>query len=263
MKPTPDPPTAPEEPWSPAARAAVARFDPRPTRLRRWSVRLVAVASRGLMRIGNRVTLEGAERLDEARIADRGLLTFSNHVSLFDDPWLTACLSGPEWKSLRWIAADALNFFGSPWKAALFNSGKCVPVVRGAGVEQPGMVFLAERLRAGEWVHVFPEAGRTRDPAARLRLPFRGGLAALVRASAPLLLPFYHRGMEAILPIGARWPRLGHEVRLRFGEVRDSRDGLTDAPAAEITAWAEGRLLELQGEVRGETSGDEASDASP
>jgi len=244
------------DPWSPAARAAVARFDPRPTALRRLAARAVAGLSRGLMRWGNQVEVEGAGRLvaarEEARRLGRGLLTLSNHVSLFDDPWLTSLLSEPDWERMRWVAADALNFFGTAWKAAVFNAGKCVPVVRGAGRQQPGMDFLAGRLVAGDWVHVFPEGGRSRDPEARLRCPLKPGLAALVEAARPLLLPWSHAGMEKVLPVGARWPRLGQRVRVLVGELVDSAEGLADGPGEAVMAWAEERLTDLQARLRPE-----------
>jgi monolysocardiolipin acyltransferase len=186
------------------------------------------------------------DRLADARAMDQGLLTFANHLSLFDDPLLTACLSDPDWPHVRWIAADALNFFGNPLLAAVFNAGKCVPLVRGAGVNQPGMAFLTERLTRGDWVHIFPEGGRSRDPAGQLRLPLKTGLATLIKASQPVVLPFYHRGMQHVLPIGSALPRTGQRVTLRFGEVEDSSAGLADRSVKDITDWATARLLDLQ-----------------
>lgn len=230
----------------PRIRRALERFDPRPTAGAVVITHLVAWSSWALMQWGNRVTLVHGERLDAARAAPRGLLTFSNHVSLFDDPWLTACLSGAEWSSLRWIAADATNFFGTRWKAAFFGAGKCVPVVRGIGRDQPGMAFLAARLRAGDWVHVFPEGGRSREPGGALQTPLKGGLAQLIQASSPLVLPFFHVGMHEVLPIGARLPRFGNDVHLVFGALRDAADGLASSTASDITAWAEATLHALQ-----------------
>ena len=173
------------------SQAAVDRFDPRPTLVRRGLAFIVAGSSQALMRGGNTIEMRHAERLEDARRRGRGLLTLANHVSLFDDPWLTACLSSAQWSSLRWIAADALNFFGSPLKAAIFNAGKCVPIVRGAGLDQPGMHFLVERLEAGDWVHFFPEGTRTRNPDGSMQA-LKPGFAHLIRAARPVVLPFHH-----------------------------------------------------------------------
>ncbi len=229
----------------------MARFDPTYTSTGWFVTRFIYWGSILLMRFGNRVRFHGAERLREARSRGRGLLTFSNHVSLFDDPWLTACLCTPDRNDWRWIAADALNFFGGDVRAVLFNAGKCVPVIRGAGLDQPGMDFLAERLEAGEWVHVFPEGGRTRSPLARLRTPMKPGLAHLVRRSRPLLLPFYHVGMQAVLPIGSLVPRIGRSISVHFGDCVDSVPELADGSLEAITEWVERTLLAMETEIRG------------
>mgnify|MGYP004064182771 CR=1 FL=1 len=70
-----------------------------------------------------------------------------------------------------------------------------------------------------------------------------------------MLLPFYHRGMEAILPIGSRLPRIGNSVRVLFGaptQVDDAwidarTDGAGDGQASRqgVTQWCEETLAEL------------------
>lgn len=234
---------------APEEQAALGRFDPTPNWWRRVIVVGVVLSSRWLTTAGNHVDWSGQERFHEARARGRGLLTFSNHTCLFDDPWLTACLTPPRWEDVRWIAADALNFFGTPAKAALFNAGRCVPVVRGAGRDQPGMHFLAERLDAGDWVHIFPEGGRSREVDSVLQTPLKAGLAQMIQATSPLVLPFFHLGMHEVLPIGARVPRLGRRIRVAFGHVTDAAEGLASRPIEEITGWAEDALRTLQAQV--------------
>ncbi len=240
-----------EAAWTDSARAAVDRFDPTPKRLHQWVANVAAAASRGLMQRLNKLEVFGRERLEQARRLQgpgHGLLTFANHAAMFDDPWLTACIGGHDWPSMRWVAVDAENFFGTPMKARLFNTGKAVPIVRGAGLDQPGMDFLIERLKAGDWVHVFPEGTRSREPDSRLRRPLKPGMAYLVERAQPLLLAFHHRGMHDVLPIGARFPRFGKRVTVRFGDVCDSSDGLARQSTQAITAWAETQLLALEAE---------------
>ena len=38
-----------------------------------------------------------------------------------------------------------------------------LPIDRGAGLQQQGMQAAQERLRRGDWVHVFPEGTRSVD----------------------------------------------------------------------------------------------------
>ena len=112
------------------------------------------------MRRMNDLEFDGAERWEGLfRDRQRGLLSFSNHVSLFDDPLLIANLGTTRYGDVRWIPADHLNFFGNAMKGLVFSAGKCVPIIRGGGLEQQGMTFLSERLKAGDWVHIFPEGG--------------------------------------------------------------------------------------------------------
>jgi monolysocardiolipin acyltransferase len=65
------------------------------------------------------------------------------------------------------------------------------------------------RLQAGDWVHLFPEGTRSRDPG-RMG-PVRKGVGWLVASCdrPPLVLPYAHAGMEEVLPKGALAPRIG------------------------------------------------------
>lgn len=182
----------------------------------------VILLSKFIMNRMNSLEIEGMERFRALRERrDRGLLTFSNHVSLFDDPLLTSNFDLGRYDSIRWIAADAINFFGSPLKAWVFTAGKGVPIVRGSGLGQSGLQFLRERLTEGAWVHIFPEGGRTRDPQYLMSHPFKSGIGRLMAETRPICLPFYHYGMHEVLPVAAKFPRRGRTVLLVFGEPLD------------------------------------------
>jgi monolysocardiolipin acyltransferase len=183
---------------------------------------LVIAGSRFITRTLNSLVIEELERFESLRQRGcRGLLTFSNHVSLFDDPLLVSNFGVTRCGEVRWVAADAMNFFGSRWEAWLFTAGKCVPVVRGAGLDQPGLHYLGDRLREGGWVHIFPEVGRASGPRALMTYPLKSGIGRLIAEAMPIALPFYHYGMHGILPTGAKLPRRGKTVRLVFGEPLD------------------------------------------
>ena len=187
------------------------------------------------------------------------MLSFSNHVSLFDDPLLVSNLGATRYAEVRWIAADHANFFSSKLMGILFSSGKCVPIIRGGGLEQLGFSFLLDRLREGDWVHIFPEGGRTREADARLRTPFKLGIGRLLVEAQPIAIPFYHRGMHELLPIGSTVPRFGKRVVVQFGSPtradsrwsRDLRSASDDMTALwqAATDWSEGRLAALEAQV--------------
>lgn len=115
-------------------RVAFARWQPG----RKWYHPLMAVLvirlSRFIMNTLNALAIEGIERFDSLREREiRGLLTFSNHVSLFDDPLIVSNFGVSSYDDVRWVVADALNFFDSPLKSWVFTAGKSVPIVRGSG----------------------------------------------------------------------------------------------------------------------------------
>ena len=206
----------------------------------------------------NRLDFLGRENWEQAfHHSQRGILSFSNHVSLFDDPLLVSNLGRVKFAQVRWIGADHKNFYGSALKGFISAAGKCVPIVRGAGLNQPGLTFLADRLKAGEWVHIFPEGGRTRDERAKMRRQFKLGIGQLISDARPILAPFYHYGMQDILPIGKTLPSRGKTVKVLFDEpviVDDdwlNRLGISDTtPAIEayqrLANWSYERLRRLE-----------------
>lgn len=124
-----------------------------------------------------------------------------------------------------------------------FRAAKVLPVERGAGMFQPGLAAAEARLRAGDWVHIFPEGTRSKD-GARIG-PVRKGVGRLVAACArgdappPLVVPFVHAGMHEVMPRGALVPRTGKDVRVAVGAPVEVADLLT---AAARERWADDDL---------------------
>ena len=236
-------------------------WNPRVGLVQRAVCGAVVQFSRFVMRRLNSVNFIGTERWEDAfSHGGRGILSFSNHVSLFDDPLLVSNLGRTRFDDVRWIGADHQNFYGSALKGFISAAGKCVPIVRGAGLDQPGLSFLCERLKEGEWVHIFPEGGRTRDPDARMRLPFKTGIGQLMVEARPVVMPFYHYGMHRILPIGRTVPKTGHAVTVRFGQATSIdepwlaqytsvADSTTGKLYRALTDWSQGELLTLEAET--------------
>ncbi|KAH3734014.1 hypothetical protein DPMN_040453 [Dreissena polymorpha] len=73
------------------------------------------------------------------------------------------------------------------------------------------MDFCAERLSVGEWVHIFPE-GKINMEHKYLRLKWGVGRLVADSAVSPLVLPYWHVGMDDIWPNKAPdYPRTGKE----------------------------------------------------
>lgn len=237
-------------------RRAVERWRP----ARRWYhpflATLVISASTFITSKMNSLTIEGRDHYDEAiQRINRGLITYANHVSMLDDPLLISNLAPREYDRIRWVASDAVNFFGSAAKAWFFTAGKCVPLVRGAGIDQPGYFFLRDRLLDGDWVHIFPEGGRTRDPEALMSGSFKTSIGRLMDETRPLMLPYYHYGLHNVLPVGATFPLRANALRMVFGELWDSGrelDAVRDSGSARwerLTGVAFQILRSLEREV--------------
>ncbi len=217
------------------------------------------------MQVMNRVEIINQESLIQASNREgRGLITFSNHNCLFDDPFLLSCSAPVDVVRKRYIAADAQNFFSRKATGFVFSQGQCVPIVRGAGFAQPGFDYLKKVLIEGGWVHIFPEGTRNRNPEDGIQSNFTQGIAHLILASKPLVLPFYHYGMDQILPVGGRFPRMGKKVNMVYGKIIDLNDqGLKTIFGSEIlepsrnresiqkvTDWSFQVLKAMEDEVR-------------
>jgi hypothetical protein len=96
----------------------------------------------------------------------RGLLTVSNHRSLFDDPGIISCLlplpnaiqpSYQRWGicSQEYCFNDALPSFIKGY----IGAGQVLPICRGQGINQRLLLDFGRHLANGEWCHVFPEGG--------------------------------------------------------------------------------------------------------
>ncbi|XP_043203614.1 tafazzin-like isoform X2 [Amphibalanus amphitrite] len=154
------------------------------------------------------------------RADGQGLVTVSNHYSCLDEPVLNGMLN---WRHLlspdvmRWSPAAHDICFTRPFHCWFFTSGKCVPIVRGEGVYQRAMNFLVERLRRGDWVHLFPE-GRVNTEHEHLRLKWGVGRLVAEPERTPTVLPYWHLGMDAALPNRPPYvPRPGQTITVLVG----------------------------------------------
>lgn len=217
----------------------------------------VGYSGRAWLTLANTFEAHGVEhflRALEERPQGSPLLTVSNHVAALDDPLLPSTLVPLDRLltagRMRWTLCAEENCFRTAFTQCFFAAGKVVPVRRGEGADQAGMREMRDRLREGEWVHIFPEGTRSRDGGATLRRAKRGvgwlaGEAAKGAAADPVIVPFVHDGMQNIQPRG-KAPRTGQTVRVLVGEPVEIGDLLAACRAqrgvASATALASAQM---------------------
>ncbi|KAK0399994.1 hypothetical protein QR680_003306 [Steinernema hermaphroditum] len=144
----------------------------------------------------------------------RPLLTVANHRCNIDDPLLWSVLTWKEFfgnlNRYRYTLAAHNICFTKSWHTKLFSLGRCVPIVRGAGVKQEGMDFCIEKLDERQWVHIFPEGKVTPQP-----IRIKWGVARLVMEAKlpPVVLPIWVNGMDSVWPTEKPYyPRFGKSI---------------------------------------------------
>jgi len=259
-----------------------------PGKARRFRVRTRSRVIGGAFNLTNLTTrfdIEGRENLvaaiARAKASGRGLITVSNHLSLFDDPlvlikvlklrnfnvetkcwWSTACASnfnpqGPgfgarvaRWfnevsnmvfmarsykgckaaetpeslvellaPKLGWRRAELLEerakLLGTTAETYLrtfvtAKDGECP-----TSLDQPGLLEACTRINTGDWLHFFPEGGRSRNMLLR---PARPGVGKVIYHSPDAeVLPLCFYGTQDVLPVGAVLPRPFRRVVVSVG----------------------------------------------
>ncbi|XP_060536762.1 tafazzin isoform X2 [Cylas formicarius] len=189
------------------------------------------------------------------------LVTISNHHSCFDDPGLWGTLKFKHLIShstMRWSLAAHDICFTCPQHSYFFSLGKCVPVVRGAGVYQDAVDFMIERLGKGDWVHIFPE-GKVNMTKENIRFKWGVGRMIFEAPVTPLVVPIWHIGMDDVLPNEPPYVlRLGKRLTFNYGDPIDLSDmvrGLKEAKASDeharkrITDYLQDKMLALKAQT--------------
>jgi len=196
------------------------------------------------------------------------LLTICNHESMLDDPFLMGRLCDVRTlltpHVMRWGVGAQEILFRNIFTSWVMVHGKIISVVRGNGVYQSGMSFAVEQLNRGQWVHIFPEGKVTLDP---VRLKWGVGRLISECVSEPIVLPYWHCGMNKVYPTEKpmclpksfpRVPRFGKQVTVLFGEpvryreVLDKcrRDGVCEMMTRKkLTDMVEESLYKLKVEA--------------
>ncbi|XP_048740582.2 tafazzin-like [Ostrea edulis] len=175
----------------------------------------------------NRETMIDA--VDDVRKSGRSLITYSNHNSCIDDPTTLAMMKWRQvvnGKRLRWVlVADEICFTSKPL-AVFFSLGKAIPVIRGEGIRQKPMDFALKKINQGGWVHVFPE-GKINMEKSYVRLKWGIGRLLTEAKQCPVVLPYYHMGMDDALPTKSPYiPRIKQKITILVGTPIDFSEEL-------------------------------------
>jgi len=174
---------------------------------------------------GNSLKIHNQERL--LKYLEKGgrpegcsLLTVCNHASMLDDPALMSSLvRGKDLRTsrtMRWVLGAKEIMFTNSFFTFVCSRGKVIPTVRGDGIYQPAVTYSIQRMNAGDWVHIFPEGIVTLEP---VRLKWGVGRMLAECNHVPIILPFWHCGMEDVLPCVEPYiPRFGKKVTVLIGE---------------------------------------------
>ncbi|EGF80948.1 hypothetical protein BATDEDRAFT_19447 [Batrachochytrium dendrobatidis JAM81] len=153
------------------------------------------------------------------------LISACNHSATLDDPILFGLLPWStllDAKNMRWSLGAKEICFTNAFTSWFFTVGQVLPIIRGDGIYQPAMNQAVNLLDNNRWVHIFPE-GRVNQAETMLR--FKWGIARLVMDSKtpPLVLPFYHTGMQHMVPLSQHYPNPMKKIVLAFGKPIDFR----------------------------------------
>ena len=116
--------------------------------------------------LGGNYNNNHGQKRGAGRASNQGLITVSNHRSLFDDPGIISCLLplniAIQPKFNRWGICSQEYCFNDAlpgWIKGYIGAGQVLPICRGAGIHQRLLLDFARHLANGEWCHVFPEGG--------------------------------------------------------------------------------------------------------
>ena len=198
---------------------------------------------RVFFRLVYRARVEGRERVP----GDGGLLVVSNHQSHFDPPFVGCWLGRMSW----FVARDTL-FKGA--LGPIIRYYNAFPIRRGEP-DSGTMKLIIGHLKAGRCVVMFPEGTRSSDGEIG---EFLRGVALVFRRSGCDVLPAAIDGLHGVWPRGAKGPRFGGRVAVRYGEVV-SAETLKGLEADEAVALLQARVQELHASLR-EGAGSACSD---
>ncbi len=179
----------------------------------------------------NRTKVYGRQRVP----TERNSLLLSNHQSMIDSFLIAMAAFYPRHAFLRpymipWHPAAEENFFRNRFLAWLFGQLKCIPVRPGRR-DLKAVYRSIRAVRKGSMIY-YPEGTRSRDGEIGKGRP---GAGLVILGTYPTVIPVTIDGMDEVLPIGTRIPRVGKRVTVYIGKPFDYSE-FRDRPRSKETA---------------------------
>lgn len=167
-----------------------------------------------------RLRTEGLAHLSEV---EGPVIFAANHMSFLDQPAVMFALPADvryRTATAAWAEFFFVNFrnqLQKLWKRFCYEYGTLAlnlfPLPQSSGFRE-SLRFMGRLADSGRNILIFPEGARS--PDGRL-LPFEQGLGLVVRELRLPLIPVRVRGLEQVLPRGAKFPKRG-DVSVTFGK---------------------------------------------
>ncbi|KAK8791093.1 hypothetical protein WA158_005724 [Blastocystis sp. Blastoise] len=188
----------------------------------------ICLASKILMHTSNSITSYNTQYLEQIfnRPKNQGVISVSNHQTTIDI--MLACINGLPGKTLLYpshypyILNSEEYAFKNKLRAYFASIVRIMPIRRGDGIYQIELTDFTNKVKGGNWVHIYPE-GRTyqsgpfcdraadgcyytpsgrHSPPNRKLGPLKWGVGRIISECevTPIILPFYQLGLEGIQP---------------------------------------------------------------
>jgi monolysocardiolipin acyltransferase len=168
------------------------------------------------MKITNRTRIKGLKNISGIK---RPWIMMSNHVTLLDDLFIDPLIMFPKgllgYRFIPYHAPEETNFYKTPLMAWFMKYTKSIPLIRGKGFHQDGINRLISAVKKGGILHIYPEGTRTRSGKIGKG---KVGIGRIVWESGAQVVPVYHKGLEKVLPIGARFPSIFKSINISIGK---------------------------------------------
>jgi 1-acyl-sn-glycerol-3-phosphate acyltransferase len=185
--------------------------------------------------------------------SDAPLLICANHLTLIDSFLVAWALGSPAWfllnfSALPWNVPDRGNFAATRWQRAAIYVLKCIPIQRGGRRTDATRVLatVAQLLRDGQSVLIFPEGGRSRSGRVEIESAATGVGRVIRSVDGCRVLCVYLRGARQ--ETWSALPERGDHFRVTLSEIEPKSDFRGLRASRDLVRQVVGRLQELERE---------------